>query len=172
MGGIFLITGIILFFLDLTKIETRFILFPILTIEKILYWPIYYGIILLLTLNFLKAGTKLKRTKPIHGARKIFKIIAIISSACLYLLSVIYIIFYEINLYFITFLGENMFSGILFIIGPTTFSFFCILFLSLLLTTVLEAAEKERRKRVNKKPLVLMLIIFLIFFYAFYEFFM
>jgi len=173
MGGIFLSFGIAMFYLDLSNPETMFTLFPLSSIESIMHWPIYYGIILLLTLNFLKVGTKLKRTKPIHGARKVFRLLAIISSVCLYLLSVIHIIFYEINLFSIVFVDSHSppFAAVTFIIGPILFGLICLLFVSLLLTTVLELVEKKDRKIVNKKPLVLMLIIFLIFTYSFYYIF-
>ncbi|MCE7740400.1 MAG: hypothetical protein KAU62_10050 [Candidatus Heimdallarchaeota archaeon] len=174
IGGLVLISGIILSQLDLSGEAAGKIFYPITSIERFLIKIMYFGVIFFLSLNFVKVSKWSEWEEPVPIARNITKISAVFSSTCLFIMNIVYYIYYDIfNFEYMISIGGDydawrrghMIAGAL---GLVILVFLCLLIVSLFAGIIVELIHNRNVRRIDYRPAILAIAIVIVYTFMFY----
>ena len=174
IGGLVLIFGIIFSQLDLSSEAADKIVYPLTSIERFLIKIMYFGVIFLLSLNFVKVSKWSEWEEPVPKARNITKISAVFSSTCLFVMEIVYYIYYEIfNFEYMISIGGDFDAWrrgymIEVALNLVILVFLCLLIVSLFAGIIVEVIDNRDVRRIDYRPVILAIAIVIVYTFMFY----
>lgn len=179
LGGLILVMAIIFSLLDLSKNQVIQSYQSYQHVQQILRIVVFYGVILALTLNFLKSSTWQRWREPVSLTKNIIKICAILSSTGVFIIATTSGIYLEIiklklegtNLWEIPVVGPDINFHMYFSLIQTMLIFVLIFAGFLVLDVIMDIIQKREIGKADFRPAVLLLALATVYTYNYYQVF-